>query len=74
MTRDQEISVVKGAIDGLSIANLGAWALGFLPAVATLLTIIWTILRIIETRPVQKWLGNEVTPPNPSPSPFDSTE
>lgn len=45
--------------DALSIsAVLGAIA-GALPAVAALVTIIWTGIRIWETRTVQGWLNRK---------------
>lgn len=30
-----------------------------LPSVAALMTIIWTAIRIVETRTVQRWLGRK---------------
>lgn len=75
MTREQEIGIVKGTIDGLSLTTLGAWAVGWLPAIATLLTIVWTFLRILEMKQVQKWLGNstEAAPP-PSLDHFEGSD
>lgn len=46
----------KLAGDLLSIATLLGSLASFLPAVAALLTIIWTAIRIYETRTVQRWL------------------
>lgn len=47
----------KYAIDGLSLAaTLGA-LVDWLPAIASLLTIIWTLIRIYETRSIQSLLG-----------------
>lgn len=31
----------------------------FLPAIAAVLTIVWTGIRIYETKTVQKWLGRK---------------
>jgi hypothetical protein len=50
----------KIAGDVLSIATLIGSLASFLPAVAALLTIIWTLIRIYETDTVQKFLGKEV--------------
>lgn len=47
-------AIIKAAVDGLSILTLAGWAVGALPAVATLLTILWTAIRIYETETVQK--------------------
>lgn len=38
-----------------AIASLAAW----LPPLAALLSIIWTVIRIYETKTVQRWLGRE---------------
>lgn len=73
MTRDEEVGVIKAGLDVLSLTTLGGWLIGALPAIATLLTVIWTVLRIAETRQVQRWLGNEESTP-PPPSQFDSTD
>lgn len=47
-------AIIKAAVDGISILTLAGWAVGALPAVATLLTILWTAIRIYETETVQK--------------------
>lgn len=47
-------AIIKAAVDGLSILTLAGWAVGALPAVATLLTILWTAIRIYETETVQR--------------------
>ena len=46
----------KFVIDGLSIATTTAAVFNFLPAIATVFTIIWTVIRIYETATVQKLL------------------
>jgi hypothetical protein len=48
---------VKAAADLLSIATLVGSLVSLLPAVAAVLTIIWTAIRIYETDTVQKLLG-----------------
>jgi hypothetical protein len=47
----------KMAGDVLSIATLLGSLASLLPAIAALLTIIWTAIRIYETKTVQKMLG-----------------
>lgn len=42
---------------GLAVATLADW----LPAVAALLSIVWTVIRIFETRTVQSLLGRAVS-------------
>lgn len=48
---------VKAAADMLSIATLVGSLVSLLPAIAAILTIIWTAIRIYETDTVQKLLG-----------------
>jgi hypothetical protein len=38
---------------GVAIATVADW----LPALAALLTIVWTTIRICETKTMQRWLG-----------------
>lgn len=52
--------VVKATGDAISVATVIGTLAKVLPAIAALLTIIWTCFRIYETKTVQKWLGNEV--------------
>lgn len=53
---------VKTAIDigsaGTALATLAGW----LPAIAALFTIVWTAIRIFETKTVQRWLGHDRPP------------
>lgn len=48
---------VKATGDALSIFTVIATLAQWLPAVAALLTIVWTIIRILETRTVRQLLG-----------------
>lgn len=48
---------VKAAGDLLSIATLLGSLASILPAIAALLTIIWTAIRIYETETIQRLLG-----------------
>jgi hypothetical protein len=47
----------KQVIDAISISGVIATIAGWLPALAALFSIIWTLIRIYETKTVQKWLG-----------------
>jgi hypothetical protein len=48
---------IKYAMDALSIATVLGTIMNWLPAVAAVFTIIWTAIRIYETKTVQGWLG-----------------
>jgi len=48
---------LKHLLDGLSIMTLLGSLAAMLPAVASILTIVWTGIRIYETSTVQRWLG-----------------
>jgi len=48
---------VKVTGDAISIATVVGTLAQILPSIAALLTIVWTILRIIETETVRSWLG-----------------
>jgi hypothetical protein len=48
---------LKHFFDLLSLSTVLATIIGWLPSVAALLSIIWTAIRIYETRTVQRWLG-----------------
>lgn len=47
----------KHVIDGASIATAVGTLMQVLPAVAALFTIVWTAIRIYETKTIQKLLG-----------------
>jgi hypothetical protein len=47
----------KAAGDAVSIVTVVGTLAEVLPAIAALLTIIWTCFRIYETSTVQGWLG-----------------
>lgn len=49
----------KYAIDAASLFTVVGTMISILPAVAALFTIIWTVIRIYETKTVQGWLGKE---------------
>ena len=48
---------VAKAVDAASIGIVGATIIGWLPAIAALVSIVWGCLRIYETRTVQRLLG-----------------
>lgn len=48
--------------DGFSVLILLGWFVSALPAIATLLTVVWTLIRIYETDTVQRWLGKKHDP------------
>jgi len=51
---------VKHVVDGLSIATVLGTLAEFLPAAAALFTVVWTGIRIYETRTVQKLLSKDI--------------
>jgi hypothetical protein len=46
----------KHIIDGISLAAALATFVGWLPSIAAALSIVWTCLRIYETKTVQGWV------------------
>ena len=48
---------VKHIVDGVSVLTVIGTLANILPAIAALFTIIWTALRIYETKTIQGWLG-----------------
>ena len=46
----------KHLIDGVSVATVMGTLMSWLPAIAALFTIIWTAIRIYESKTVQGWL------------------
>ena len=49
----------KHVVDALSILTVLGTLVEILPAIAALLSIVWSLLRIYESKTVQKWLGKE---------------
>jgi len=47
----------KHVVDGLSLVTVVGTLTDLLPAVAALFTIIWTLIRIYETKTVQGWIS-----------------
>ena len=50
---------VKQLGDFASIVTVAGTIMGYLPYIAALFTIIWTIIRIFETDTVRRWQGKE---------------
>ena len=46
----------KHLIDWASVATVMGTLMSWLPAIAALFTIVWTAIRIYETKTVQGWL------------------
>lgn len=59
MTSDHISDGIKHGIDLLSIGTLLATLTSMLPSIAAIVTIVWTAIRIYETRTVQGWLGRK---------------
>jgi hypothetical protein len=49
----------KHVVDALSILTVLGTLVEILPAVAAILSIVWSILRIYESKTVQRWLGKK---------------
>ena len=54
-----EHETAKTTVDAISIVTVIGTLAEVLPAIAALFTIIWTSLRIYETRTVRKLLGKD---------------
>jgi len=52
----------KTLVDGLSVVTVIGTLGDLLPPMAALFTIVWTVIRIYETKTVQKMLGR--SPPD----------
>jgi len=48
---------VKHVVDGLSIVTVLGTLADILPALAALFSLVWSIIRIMETDTVRGWLG-----------------
>lgn len=49
----------KHIVDALSIMTVLGTLMDILPSIAALLSIIWSVLRIYESKTVQKWLDKD---------------
>jgi chromate transport protein ChrA len=50
---------LKSGCDALSICGVIATLAGWLPSVAAAVSIVWTCIRIYETKTVQRWFRGE---------------
>lgn len=57
MAHEHLTEPTKHIIDGVSVATAIGTIMQVLPAIAALFTIVWTAIRIYETKTVQKLLG-----------------
>jgi glycerol-3-phosphate acyltransferase PlsY len=58
MTEHEHLTeATKHILDGASIATAVGTLMQILPAIAALFTIIWTAIRIYETKTIQKLIG-----------------
>jgi hypothetical protein len=55
----QLADAVKPTLDGLSIGTVVATFLGWLPHIAATLSIVWMVIRILETHTVRRLMGKE---------------
>jgi hypothetical protein len=49
----------KHVVDAISILTVLGTLVDILPAIAALLSIVWSVLRIYESKTVQGWLGKK---------------
>ena len=59
MTEHHETT--KHIIDALSILTVVGTLVDMLPSIAALISIVWSGIRIYETKTVQGWLGRNST-------------
>lgn len=50
---------LKHVVDALSLVTVIGTLVDMLPSIAAVFTIVWTAIRIYETKTVQNWLGKE---------------
>lgn len=54
--------VSKHIIDFASVLTVLGTLADMLPAIAAVFTIVWTAIRIYETKTIQGWIGNKKEP------------
>ena len=59
MDRHALFDMLKHGMDALSVGVALATLIQILPAIAAGVTIVWTTIRIFETRTVREWMGKE---------------
>lgn len=50
---------IKHVVDTVSIATVVGTLVNELPSIAALFSIIWTVIRIYETKTVQAWIKSD---------------
>jgi len=55
MTDHQE--TIKSAVDAASVVTVVGTLMEVLPAIAALASLVWSIIRIWETKTVQSWVN-----------------
>ena len=55
--KDHLTEGTKHVLDGLSLVTVLGTLVDILPAIAALFTIVWTCIRIYETKTVQGWIN-----------------
>ena len=50
---------IKYVIDALSLVTVLGTLINMLPSIAAVFTIVWTAIRIYETKTVQGWIGKK---------------
>lgn len=54
---EQHHETAKSAVDALSLVTVVGTLVDVLPAIAAIFSIVWSAIRIYETKTVQRWLG-----------------
>jgi hypothetical protein len=54
---DSMDEALKHVIDALSLVTVIGTLVDMLPSIAAVFTIVWTVIRIYETKTVQGWMG-----------------
>ena len=52
----QDIETAKQMVDGAALTGTVLVVMDLLPAIVAIVTIVWTVIRIYETKTVQKWV------------------
>jgi hypothetical protein len=50
---------IKYVIDALSLVTVLGTLMDMIPSIGAIFTIVWTAIRIYETKTVQGWLGKK---------------
>jgi hypothetical protein len=66
--RHEDVELIKHTTDALSVVTVIGALVNILPSIAALFTIIWSAIRIYESKTVQNWLHRTKSVDNESPS------